>query len=335
MTPPRSAAPGPSPAATAEPRLRVEDLRISFPGADRPAVDGVSFTLPAGGALGLVGASGSGKTLTLGAIVGLPPPAARVTGRVRYDGAELLGAPPATLRRIRGRRIGFVFQEPLAALAPFLPVGIQIADVARHHRGLSRAAAADRARELLRAVELPDPADRFHRYPHELSGGQRQRAAIAVALAGDPELLLADEPTTALDPTVEAGVLALLVRLRDERGLALLLVGHRFELVTSVCDRLAVMAAGRIVESGPAAAIAGAPGHPYTAALVAAAPGRRRPRAALDAAELAPAPLPGCPFRAVCPRATESCGRPVPLVADAGEGRAIACVHPLAPGEAA
>jgi ABC-type glutathione transport system ATPase component len=253
--------------------LEVEDLRLALPGADRPVVDGISFTVEAGGSFGLVGASGCGKTLTLLAVVGLAPPGARITGRIVFDGDDLL-ARPDVQRRVRGRRIGFVFQEPLAALAPFLTVGDQLAEVARHHLGLSRGAARERAVELLRAVELPDPAERARRYPHELSGGQRQRAAIAVALAGEPALLLADEPTTALDPTVQASVLALLARLRRERGLALVFVGHDLPVVASACETVGVMHAGRIVERGPAAAVLGEPGHPYTAALVAAVPGR-------------------------------------------------------------
>lgn len=253
--------------------LQVEDLAVVLPGAARPVVDGISFAVEAGGAFGLVGASGGGKTLALLAVVGLAPPGTRVTGRVLFDGRDLLALPEAELRRIRGRRIGFVFQEPLAALAPFLTVGDQIADVARHHLGLSRAAARERAVELLRAVELPDPEERARRYPHELSGGQRQRAAIAAALAGEPALLLADEPTTALDPTVQAGVLALLARLRRERDLALVLVGHDLPVVASACETLAVMNAGRIVECGPAATVLSEPRHPFTAALVAAVGG--------------------------------------------------------------
>jgi peptide/nickel transport system ATP-binding protein len=263
--------------------LEVEDLTVRF-GAARPVVDGVSFALDAGERLGVIGASGSGKSLTALAVLGLLPEAATATGSVRLDGRELLGHPERELAAVRGSRIGMVFQEPATALDPLMRVGKQIAGPVRRLRGLSRAAAARRAVELLGTVGLPDPERLARAYPHQLSGGQRQRVGIAIALAGEPELLFADEPTTALDVTVQAEVLALLDELVANRGTGLLFVSHDLAVVARVAQRIAVMADGAIREEGPVRQVLQHPTDPATKALVKAAretewraPDRSRP----------------------------------------------------------
>jgi peptide/nickel transport system ATP-binding protein len=250
--------------------LEVEDLTVRFGGA-RPVVDGVSFALDAGERLGVIGASGSGKSLTALAVLGLLPEAATATGSVRLDGRELLGRPERELAAVRGARIGMVFQEPATALDPLMRVGKQIAGPVRRLRGLSRAAAARRAVELLGTVGLPDPQRLARAYPHQLSGGQRQRVGIAIALAGEPELLFADEPTTALDVTVQAEVLALLDELVANRGTGLLFVSHDLAVVARVAQRIAVMADGAIREEGPVRQVLQHPTDPATKALVKAA----------------------------------------------------------------
>jgi ABC-type dipeptide/oligopeptide/nickel transport system ATPase component len=261
------------------PLLRVSGLRTVFPAAeDRPhaPVDGVSFELERGETLALMGESGSGKSLTALSIVRLvPPPGAIAGGRIELEGENLRALTPRAMGRIRGRKIGFVFQDPSAALNPVFSIGFQIAETLAVH-GISRGRDAwRRAVELLDAVHVPEPERRAHAYPHQLSGGLQQRAMIALALAADPPLLIADEPTTALDTTVQAGILDLLRELRSRRALAVLLITHDFGVVAELADRVAVMHAGRIVEEGPVEQIFDSPASPHTRQLLASVPGTR------------------------------------------------------------
>jgi len=274
------------------PLLSVRDLRVEFRSLDEPvrAVDGISYEVAPGAALGIVGESGSGKTVSSLAVVGLAQlQGARVTGEVRFDGRDLLRAPQEELRRLRGAAIAMVFQDPLSSLHPFYRVGHQIAEAIRAHREISREAARHRAIELLEAVEIPDPRNRVDAYPHELSGGMRQRAMIAMALANEPELLIADEPTTALDVTVQAQILDLLGRLQRELRMALVLITHDLGVIAQTVDDVAVMYAGRIVERGPVGTVFRAPEHPYTWGLLGSIPHLDAPR------DRALVPIPGRP----------------------------------------
>jgi oligopeptide/dipeptide ABC transporter ATP-binding protein len=316
------------------PLLEVSDLTVQVRRQHQAfrAVDGVSFSLPAGGSLGIVGESGSGKSMTLRAVMGLLPRAARAsagTVRVAGDAIAVTGhRRPGDRRR---QRLAMIFQDPLAALDPVMTVGAQVAEAPRRTAGLPARAARERALELLRLVGLPDPARRYGSYPHELSGGQRQRAMIAVALSADPAVLLCDEPTTALDVTIQAQILALLGELRETRGLGLVFVTHDLGVVGQICDDVAVMYAGRIMESGPVSAVLDAPRHPYTAALRASAIDVDSARQAVRSIPgMPPDPLrlpPGCPFQPRCRFAQPDCAvGPVPL-REITPGRAVACLH--------
>jgi peptide/nickel transport system ATP-binding protein len=281
------------------PVLRVEDLRVGFETPDGlvQAVDGVSWAVAPGRTLGIVGESGSGKTVAATTAMGLTRgPRVRVSGRVLLDGEELLDASPDRLRRLRGDTLAMVFQDPLSALHPLLRVGAQIAEALRAHRpGVSRAAARARAVELLEWVAIPDARRRVDAYPHELSGGMRQRAMIAMAIANEPRVLIADEPTTALDVTVQRQILALLRRLRDELEMAMVLITHDLGVVAETADEVAVMYAGRIVEQAATPELFAAPQHPYTWGLL-----RSMPR--LDAPPgAALVPIPGRPPSLVDP----------------------------------
>ncbi len=259
------------------PVVSVRDLRIGFPGAAASgaplAVDGLSFDLPPGGGLGLVGESGSGKTVTALSLLGLHRGTdARVSGEIEVAGVPVLTAPDEQVRRMRGAEVAMIFQDPLSAFDPYYRVGDQIGEVYRLHSGAGRRAARERAVEVLDRVHIPDPHRRVDAYPHELSGGMRQRALIAMALACEPRVLVADEPTTALDVTVQAQILDLLAELRAETGMALILVTHDLGVVAGSVDDVLVMSAGREVERGPTARVLGAPSAAYTRRLLAAVP---------------------------------------------------------------
>jgi peptide/nickel transport system ATP-binding protein len=313
--------------------LEVENLSVALRigGRPVPVLSDVSFALARGASAGLVGESGSGKSMTALAIMGLLPPGALVTGRVGFDGRDLLAAGEAELCGIRGRRIGMVFQEPMTALNPLMRIGSQVAEPLRRHFSANRADAETRAQMLLERVGLPATRVAPTLYPHQLSGGQRQRVVIAMALACGPDLLIADEPTTALDVTVQAQVLDLLADLAEERGMALLLITHDLGVVSQTVAHVLVMYAGRVVEQGPTAAVFSRMSHPYTRALFAASPRESGGRPAAIAGQV-PDPLhrpPGCAFAARCDRAQPGCRQLVPPLAGSGLHR-VACWHPHA-----
>jgi oligopeptide/dipeptide ABC transporter ATP-binding protein len=320
--------------------LEIRNLEISFPvpSGEVAVVRGASLEVGRGEIVGLVGESGSGKSLTALAVLGLVPSPGRIrAGSIRFDGLELVGLRERELRPLRGGRVGLVFQEPSAALNPVLTIGTQIVEAIRAHRGLSRREARERARELLALLAVPDPGRRLEEYPHQLSGGQRQRALVAIALAAGPELLIADEPTTALDVTVQAQVLELLVRLRRELGLAILLITHDLAVVAETCDRAIVMYAGRPVEAAPVEALFASPAHPYTRGLLASLPrlGEPAPRGHLPSVPgqvPTPADLPpGCPFHPRCAERLATCASEDPPWVELGGGHGARCVL-AAPG---
>lgn len=331
-------APVPSPSSLPSrpdtPLLAVTDLRIRLStGAGRvTAVRGASFALARGDTLGLVGESGSGKSLTALALLGLLPEGAQVDGSIRLDGRELVGLPEGELARLRGNRLAMVFQEPMTALNPVHSIGRQVAEPLRLHRGISAADARREAIALLDRVGIPDAARRLDAYPHQFSGGQRQRVMIAMALACGPDLLVADEPTTALDVTVQRQVLDLLQSLVAERGMALLLVSHDLGVIARRVARTLVMYGGSLVESGPTAAVFAQRRHPYTRGLFAARPslqGDRRQRLATIAGSVpALADLPaGCPFAGRCPHTLPACHGTVPAPVDVGPGHVARCIR--------
>ena len=314
----------------ADAALDVHDLSVRVGGV--PAVHEVSFTLLRGRRTGLIGESGSGKTLTALAVMGLLPEGLSARGVAAYGAEDLLSLPDSRLCELRGDRLAMIFQEPATALNPVMRIGDQVAEPLRVHRRLSRREAAREAARLLERVQVPDPAEKLRAYPHQLSGGQRQRAMIAMAMANSPDLLIADEPTTALDVTVQAQVLALLGRLVDEEGATLLLITHDLAVVDQVCERVMVMYGGRIVEAGETGEVFGRPRHPYTVGLMDAippldeeVPGRHLRAIPGSVPELGRFPT-GCPFRTRCPRADGVCAEMPPLV---GDGHAAACWHPV------
>lgn len=312
--------------------LDVAGLRTVFTlagGREVAAVDDVSFHVGVGETLGLVGESGSGKSVTALSIMRLVLPPGRIAaGRVTLDGVNLLDLAEEDMRAIRGRRIGFVFQEPMVALDPVYTIGAQIRETLAAHQ-LARGAAADRrALELLEAVRVPDPARRAREYPHQLSGGLRQRAMIALALAAEPALLIADEPTTALDVTVQAEILDLLRDMRKAFGLALLLITHDLGVVAEMADRVAVMYGGRIVETAHATAIFASPAHPYTRGLLASIPGQQigRRLAAIPGSVPALGQLPaGCAFAPRCAERFSPCDHSPPAPARVADGHEARC----------
>jgi len=315
-----------------DPLLSVEHLRTVFTlagGRDAPAVDDVSLVIGRGETLGLVGESGSGKSVTALSIVRLVLPPGRITsGRILLDGRDLLALDEPAMRAVRGRRIGFVFQEPMVALNPVYTIGFQIAETLQVH-GLARGhTARRRVRELLEAVRIPEPDRRAREYPHQLSGGLRQRAMIALALAAEPALLIADEPTTALDVTVQAEILDLLRDMRREFNLSLLLITHDLGVVAEMADRVAVMYAGRIVEQAPVADLFRAPAHPYTRGLLASVPtgASGAPLRAIPGNVPALGQIPGgCAFRPRCPDRFEPCAGRVPDLYETGPDQVARC----------
>jgi peptide/nickel transport system ATP-binding protein len=323
-------------ASSASPLLEIRDLVIEFetPRGTVRAVDGVSLTLAPGATLGLVGESGCGKSVTSLAIMRLLDASARVrSGSIRFEGRDLATLPEPGMRRLRGARIAMIFQEPMTSLNPVFTVGAQIAEVLRVHRALGRAAAWARAVELMRLVEIPDAERRARAYPHELSGGMRQRVMIAIAIACEPALLIADEPTTALDVTIQAQILDLLRGLRERLGMSLLLITHDLGVVAAEADDVAIMYAGRIVEHAPTRALFAAPAHPYTQALLASLPRLERRAERLTSIpgrvpDLLALPS-GCRFRDRCPRAAERCAAEDPRLAEIAPRRDVACFFPL------
>ncbi len=314
------------------PLLQVRDLRVTFHTERGPltAVDGVSFELAAGEILGVVGESGSGKSVTLTSVLGLLGAAAEVQGSVKLRGRELIGLPQRELQQLRGSDIAMIFQDPMTALTPVYSIGWQIVEQLQAHQPLSGKAAKARAIELLAAVGLPSPAAQFERFPHQLSGGMRQRAVIAMALSCNPAVLIADEPTTALDVTVQAQILALIDGLRKQLGLAVVLITHDMGVVAELADRVLVMYAGRVVERGSARELFDDARHPYTWGLLGSIPPLDGPRPhRLPSIRGTPPPLhalpPGCAFAPRCAVAGARCTRAQPPLV--GEGtHATACV---------
>ena len=313
--------------------LEVSDLyvRLTTPRGVAEAVRGIGFTLERGDTLGLIGESGCGKSLTALALMGLLPEGATVSGSIRLNGQELVGLPDAALQRLRGNRIGMVFQEPMTALNPLHRIGRQVAEPLRRHRGLGARAAEREAIALLERVGLPQAAQRIDAYPHQFSGGQRQRITIAMALACGPDVLIADEPTTALDVTLQQQILELIGSLVAKRGMALLLVSHDLALVAQHTRRMLVMYGGTVVESGPTATVFAERAHPYTQGLWAARPqlGARRARLATIAGtvpELVDLPL-GCPFAGRCAFTALACHTTVPAPTMLPGGHTVRCIR--------
>ena len=326
-----------------EPLLALDRVSVTFPAVLGPGVPGrvsavreISFELRKGETLGLVGESGCGKSLTALAIMGLLPKEAGLSGAIALNGQNLVGLPDTDYRKIRGARIAMVFQEPMTALNPVMTIGAQIAEVLALHKGLGRHAALAAAIELLDAVHMPEAHRRAGDYPHQLSGGMRQRVMIAIALAGSPDVLIADEPTTALDVTIQAQIIDLIRELQQKTGMALLFISHNLALVGQLADRVAVMYGGRIVESGPAQALFGQPLHPYTQGLLETLPDLSRRVARLPVIpgmvpELG-AFIPGCRFHPRCRLADDLCRVQDPATADLGQGRMAACLKVSAHG---
>jgi peptide/nickel transport system ATP-binding protein len=312
------------------PVLTVEDLTIRFAGAPVDIVDGVSFSVGRGRTLAIVGESGCGKSLTSLAVMGLLPPRASVPrGKAMFGGRDLFAMPDRALADIRGDSVAMIFQEPMSSLNPVFTIGDQIAESVIRHRGVSRAAAETRAVEMLELVRIPAPKERMRSYPHQLSGGMRQRAMIAMALANDPQLLIADEPTTALDVTIQAQILALIERLQADTGAAVILITHDLGVVAEVADEVLVMYAGRVAEAGPALAIFDDPQHPYTIGLMGSMPslGQRGGRlATIPGVVPLPEQMPaGCRFSTRCPFAEDYCRTQRPPLREIAAGHRVAC----------
>jgi oligopeptide/dipeptide ABC transporter ATP-binding protein len=314
--------------------LAIERLTLDFrrDGQVARALDGVSFTVERGQVMGLVGESGCGKSMTALAVMRLVPEPGRISGgRIAFDGIDLLSLPEHAMRKLRGARIAMIFQEPMTALNPVLTAGFQVAEVLRIHKPISARAAWTRAVELLAEVGIPEPAARANDYPHQLSGGMRQRVMIAMAIACEPDLLIADEPTTALDVTIQAEILDLLRGLRQRRGMGIVLITHDLGIVAEQADRVAIMYAGRIVEEATTAELFAHPLHPYTSALLRSMPTLGAHRERLDAI---PGNVPditrrpsGCAFRDRCPLATTECALEPPALVAKRRDHMVACIH--------
>jgi peptide/nickel transport system ATP-binding protein len=317
---------------TSAPLVVVEDLTVRFVSRDLDVsvVNGVSFSLDRGEVLCLLGESGSGKTVTLRALMRLLPQTARLGGRIGIDGIDVIGLHPGRLRQVRGALVAMIFQEPMTALDPVFTIGRQIAESIVYHEGQSFRAATRRALELLELVQVPSARRRLEAYPHELSGGLRQRAMIALALACRPKLLLADEPTTALDATVQIQILLLLRELQRELGMATLIVTHDLGVACEVADRIAVMYAGRFVETGSAVDVMDAPRHPYTQGLLNSTVTARMRGETLDPIPGSPPDLadlpPGCSFAPRCSFAREACLVEMPALVATAAARAVRCL---------
>ncbi|MGX0962657.1 peptide/nickel transport system ATP-binding protein [Bradyrhizobium japonicum] len=311
------------------PLVSIQGLNVAFNGV--AVLRGVDLALQKGEAVGLVGESGSGKSVTWLAALGLLPRHGKVSGSVRLDGREILGAAASELDRVRGGRVAMIFQDPASALNPVLTIRKQLCEALALHRDLSGEAVKAEARRLLDLVGIPDAARRLEAYPHEFSGGQVQRIMIAMALAGNPDLLVADEPTTALDATIQAQILELLATIRREMSMAMVLISHDLGVVAENCDRVAVMYAGRIVEQAPANQLFADPVHPYAQGLIGALPpldGPRRRLTAIPGTVPDPAHMPsGCAFAPRCALAAEPCGLAVPSLAPIANDRVVACIR--------
>ncbi len=309
--------------------LSLRDVGVRIGGVT--LVSGLNLDVGAGEVVGLVGESGSGKSLTMRAILRLLPHQAAVTGQILWQGRDLAGATDAELRQVRGRQIAMVSQEPMTALNPVLTIGLQITESLGCHLNLWGEAARRRAIELLDQVGIPDAKRRLHNYPHEFSGGMRQRVMIAIALAAGPQLLLADEPTTALDVTIQDQILTLLLRLKDELGLSVILVTHDLGVVSGTCDRVAVMYAGRVMETGPVEALFSRPAHAYTLGLMRSLPTGARPRQRLPSIPGTPPDpalaMDGCRFAPRCTHADAACLVGTRSLAPVADRHESSCLH--------
>jgi peptide/nickel transport system ATP-binding protein len=320
---------------SAAPLIEIEGLRVRFHGDDgriTHAVDSVDLSVANGATLGLVGESGCGKSVTSLAIMGLlPKQSSEVTGNIRFEGLDLLQTSDHALRDLRGNRLAMIFQEPMTSLNPSFTIGDQIVETIQRHRGGSRKSARERAIELLRRVHIPSPERRIDDYPHKLSGGMRQRVMIAMALACDPRLLIADEPTTALDVTLQAQILELMRELKAASGAAIILITHDLGVVAEVCDEVAVMYAGEIVERAAVNELFAAPQHPYTVGLLGSIPRLDRRAAQLATIEgMVPnmaQPPAGCRFAARCPFVREDCTRAPPPLIEVNPGHLSRCIR--------
>jgi oligopeptide/dipeptide ABC transporter ATP-binding protein len=311
--------------------LSVTDLRVGFPGGQGviPIVRGISYTIDRGKTLGVVGESGCGKSMTALSIMGLLPADAVLSGRIALKGLNLVGLAEPDYRQVRGARAAMIFQEPMTALNPVLSIGEQIAEVLRLHKGLSARLAFERAVAILDEVHIPSASKRARDYPHQLSGGMRQRAMIAMALAGEPELLIADEPTTALDVTIQAQIVDLMLELQERVGMAIQFISHNLALISELADNVVVMYAGAIVESAPAARVFSAPRHPYTIGLMRTLPDLAH---RVDRLEIVPGMVPdpraamtGCRFHPRCPLADDQCKIAEPPFVTDDSGHGVAC----------
>ena len=316
--------------AISTPLLEVEDLRVSFNGAN--VVDGLSFTLSAGEILGIVGESGSGKSMTALSIMRLlPQNGVLAANRLRFNGEDLLGASDGRLEELRGASMGMIFQEPMTALNPVLTIGNQIMETVRRHMNVSRREARERGIEALRRVGIPSPEQRMDDYPHRLSGGMRQRVMIAMALICRPKLLIADEPTTALDVTVQAQILDLMLDLQAEYKMGIILISHDLGVVSAFTDRVLIMYVGQVLEDARADAVFTHPLHPYTEGLLASIPPVDRDQEHLQAIKGTVPPIfdlpPGCRFEPRCGYARPICATAVPALIDCGGGHRAACIR--------
>jgi len=322
-------------AAPANPVLAVEDVQTRFHTRDGTvhAVNGIGFDLAEGEVLGVVGESGSGKSVTMLSLLGLlpSPPAEIVSGRALLEGEDLMALDADGLRQVRGARVGFIFQDPMTSLNPVLTVGYQLTEPLRVHLGMDRAKARERAAELLDLVGIPEPASRLNDFPHQFSGGMRQRVVIAMALACNPRVLIADEPTTALDVTIQAQILDVVKRLRQDLGMSIIWITHDLGVVAGLADRVMVMYGGQVVERGDVKSLYARPKHPYTRGLL-----RTLPSDTPDGPSERLASIPGhppnlleapasCPFAARCEHAFDRCHRENPMLKPVGEGHEVAC----------